>query len=80
MVLDYCTCLAIKKRTGSFPKTALSLFHMQAAADGEITKDLIQEYVSGIGALARVGFAMDSEFPVFCGRIAMRNNEKGKGE
>ena len=67
MVLDYCTRLAIAKRTGD-SEGAMGdnfCFHAQLGEDREISEPLIRDYVVNIGKLAEAGWATNMDFPVF---------------
>ena len=75
MVLEYCTRLAIAKRTGDV-KGAMTagkakgnrIFLLQMdmdACDGEIGEALIRKYVVNIGKLAEAGWKTNEVFPVF---------------
>ncbi len=65
MVIDYLVSRTIEKQTGSFPAKISALFMQTADADGELTEELIVNYLAEMARLAKEGFSTSEEFPVF---------------
>ena len=68
LCLEYCTRLAMGKRTGNVEGAMgdNSIFLMQLDADdGEVSEAHIRDYVTNIGKLAAAGWKTNHDFPVF---------------
>jgi hypothetical protein len=68
LVLDYCTRLAIVKRTGDVVGTLGDNFNYMMeyeSEDKEISEAKIRGYVANIGRLAESGWKTNEGFPFF---------------